>query len=119
MTSGVTDAKNRFPLTTAVHSATCGHRCSVWLAFVLWGWILWLLQSASEHAPSHEIQGGELTDFRIVYTWERSFDVLQATGSLLLPIILCCFALLFAQADVLAQLSVDNPPPLWSGGLHV
>ena len=40
-------------------------------------------------------QGGELTDFGIVYIRERSVDVLQATGSVLLHILLCCFALLF------------------------
>ena len=43
-----------------------------------------------------------MTDFGIVYTRERSIDVLQATGSLLL-IILCCFTLLFYRLDLRAN----------------
>ena len=44
-------------------------------------------------------QGGELTDFEIVYTRERSVDVLHASGSLLLQIILFCLAVLYSRLD--------------------
>ena len=99
MASAVTDAENRFPLATATRSTTGGYMCS--------GWLVIVTREAEPVATPIRArartvacsQGGELTDFGIVYTWERSVDVLQVTGSLLLQIILCCFALLFYHLD--------------------
>ena len=66
MASGVTDAGNRFPLTTAAHSATGGYRCS--------GWLVLVMREAEPVATPIRVQvrtvtcslGGELTDFGIV-----------------------------------------------------
>ena len=47
-------------------------------------------------------QGGEFTDFGIVCIRERSVDVLQATGSLLLQSLLC-----FSGAVFLSRLMLE------------
>ena len=95
MASGVAYAENWLPLTTAACSTAGGYRCSGWLEFVTHEAVP-VATPISERVHTDACsQGGELTDFGIVYTRERSVDVLQVTGSLLLQIILCCFAALF------------------------
>ena len=82
---------------------TDGCRCSGWLEIVT--------REAEPVATPIRVrartitcsQGGELTDFGIVYTREISVDVLQATGSMVSQIILCCFALLFYWLDIRAN----------------
>ena len=80
----------RFPVTTAARSLTGGSKCCGWLQLVMRSGACG--SSNQRVVPS---QGGGVECIWIVYTRQGSVEVLQVTGSLLLPFLLCCLIVVY------------------------